>query len=256
MLMREGPAAESCTPIRPGEDECAAALRLLGRLRRVLDPRFVAAVTIDGWYARGPLLRCVEELGWDWIVVLKREDMDVYQEAHRLSQGQKQCAAFDDAERKRHVQLPEVKHLDFSEGYARKVRVVRSEERWVERQVRRGQLRRQARASHWVWAASAGLDGYAARLIYQGGHRRWGIENKAFNEPTQAYHLNHCYHHEPTSMPAQMLILLLGFLLFSAFAQLHSKVLGLGKMTGQALAQDLNLALQEDLPWQLWFASG
>jgi hypothetical protein len=243
-------------PIRPGEDECAAALRLLGRLRRVLGPRFVDAVTIDGWYARGPFLRSVEKLGWEWIVVLKREDMDVYQEAHRLSQGQPPCAAFDDTERKRDVQLWEVKDLDFSEGYGRRVRVVRSEEQWVERRVCGGQLQRQARASQWVWAASAGLDGYGAPVIYEGGHRRWGIENKAFNELTQAYHLEHCYHHEPTSMLAQMLILMLGFLLFTAFAQLHSKLVMLGKMTGQALAQDLNLALEADLSWELWFASG
>ena len=243
-------------PIRPGEDECAAALRLLGRLRRVFGPRFVDAVTIDGWYARGPFLRSVEKLGWDWIVVLKREDMDVYQEAHRLSQGQKPCAAFDDAERKRHVQLWKVKDLDFSEGYGRSVCVVRSEERWVERRVRGGELQRRPRASQWVWAASAGLDGYGAPVIYQGGHRRWGIENKAFNELTQAYHLEHCYHHEPTSMLAQMLILMLGFVLFTAFAQLQSKLVVLGKMTTQALVGDLNLALEADLPWELWFASG
>jgi hypothetical protein len=30
----------------------------------------------------------------------------------------------------------------------------------------------------------------------------------------------------------------------------------LGKITHQGLAQDLNLALEEDLPWKLWFASG
>ena len=57
-------------------------------------------------------------------------------------------------------------------------------------------------------------------------------------------------------MLAQMLILMLGFLLFTAFAQLHSKLVVLGKMTGQALAEDLNLALEQDLPWELWFASG
>jgi hypothetical protein len=243
-------------PIRPGEDECAAALRLLGRLRRVYGPRFVDAVTIDGWYARGPFLRSVEKLGWEWIVVLKREDMDVYQEAQRLSQGQPPCAAFDDAQRQREVQLWEVRDLAFSEGYGRRVRGVRSEERWEERRVRGGEFQRQPRASHWVWAANAGLDGYAASVIYQGGHRRWGIENKGFNELTQAYHLEHCYHHEPTSMLAQMLILMLGFVLFSAFAQLHSKLVVLGKLTGQALAQDLNLALEADLPWKLWFASG
>jgi hypothetical protein len=107
-----------------------------------------------------------------------------------------------------------------------------------------------------VWVASADLDGYNARLIYQAGHRRWGIENKTFNELTQAYHLEHCYHHEPVSMLAQMLILMLGSVLFSAFVELHSKLVWPGKMTAKTLAQELNLALEADLPWEQWFACG
>ena len=112
------------------------------------------------------------------------------------------------------------------------------------------------RQSQWLWGASDGLDGYSARVIYQAGHRRWGIENKAFNELTQAYHLEHCYHHEPVSMLAQMLILVLGFTLFTAFAELHNKVVRLGALTAKALAQELDLALEEDLPWEQWFHSG
>ena len=93
-------------------------------------------------------------------------------------------------------------------------------------------------------------------MAYHAGHRRWGIENKAFNKLTQCYHLEHCYHHEPRAMLAQMLILMLGFVLFSAYAVLHSQQIRLGQMTMKELAQDLNLALEEDLPWELWFASG
>ena len=66
-------------PIRPGEDECAAALRLLGRVRRVYGARFFDGITADAWYAQGPFLRAIDQLGWLWIVVLKREDMEVYQ---------------------------------------------------------------------------------------------------------------------------------------------------------------------------------
>jgi hypothetical protein len=243
-------------PIRPGEDECAAALRLLGRVRRVYGPRFFDAITVDAWYVQGPFLRAVEKLGWLWVVVLKQERMDLYQEAQQLSQGRTPDAAFEDAERKRHVQLWEVKDLPFSAPDGPAVRVVRSEEHWVEKRVRGGRKHREARSSQWVWAASAALDGYGPSVIYQAGHRRWGIENKAFNELTQAYHLEHCYHHEPTSMLAQMLILMLGFTLFTAFAQLHSKLVVLGKLTAKALAKELDLALEADLPWALWFHSG
>ena len=197
-------------PIRPGEEECASALRLLGRLRRIYGPRFFDAITADAWYAKGPFLRAARKLGWAWVVVLKREDMEVFQEARQWTQNQQQG----------------------------------------------GRRQRQPRQSLWVWAASAELDGYPARMIYQAGHRRWGIENKAFNELTQGYHLEHCYHHEPASMLAQMLILIWAFLLFTAFAQLHSKLIVLEKITAKALAQQLNLALEEDLSWEQWFQSG
>ena len=243
-------------PIRPGEEECASALRLLGRLRRIYGPRFFAAITADAWYAKGPFLRAARKLGWAWVVVLKREDMEVFQEARQLSRGQQPGAAFADEERARQVQLWEVKDLSFSKEYGQTVRVVRSEEQWTQNQQQGGRRQRQPRQSLWVWAASAELDGYPARMIYQAGHRRWGIENKAFNELTQGYHLEHCYHHEPASMLAQMLILIWAFLLFTAFAQLHSKLIVLEKITAKALAQQLNLALEEDLSWEQWFQSG
>jgi hypothetical protein len=243
-------------PIRPGEEECAAALRLLGRVRRIYGPRFFDAVTADAWYAKGPFLRVVDKLGWAWIVVLKREDMEVFQEARQLSQGRKPGAAFDDADRKRQVQLWEVKDLEFSQPYGQPVRVVRSEEKWTQTRQRGGRREHQSRQSLWVWVASAALNGYPPKVIYEGGHRRWGIENKAFNELTQGYHLEHCYHHEPASMLAQMLLLLWGFLLFTAFAQLHSKLVVLAKITAKALARQLDLALEEDLRWEQWFQSG
>ena len=97
---------------------------------------------------------------------------------------------------------------------------------------------------------------YPGRVIYQAGHRRWGIENKAFNELTQAYHLEHCCHHEPVSMLAQMLILLIGFTLFTAFAELQNKLVRLGELTAKALTKEMDLALEEDLPWEQWFHSG
>jgi len=46
-------------PIRPGEAEAEAALRLLGRLRRVYGVRFFDAVTVDSWYVQGPFLTAV-----------------------------------------------------------------------------------------------------------------------------------------------------------------------------------------------------
>src|SRR5208283_1661009 len=51
-------------PMRPGEEECAAALRLLRRMRQKYGPRFFDVVVVDSWYANGPFLKAVvEELG-------------------------------------------------------------------------------------------------------------------------------------------------------------------------------------------------
>jgi hypothetical protein len=244
-------------PIRPGEEECAAALRLLGRVRRIYGPRFIDAITVDSWYVRGPFLRAVDKLGWGWIVVFKQERMEAYQEAMQLSRGQEPLLAFEDKERERQVQLWQINDLRFSDEYLQPVSVVRSEERWTETRVEGGKKVKEARQSQWLWVAHGQLaECYGAKVAYQGGHRRWGIENKAFNELTQAYHLEHCYHHEPTSMLAQMLILILGFTLFTAFAKLHNQLVRLGQMTMKALAHNLDLALEEDLAWDQWFQSG
>jgi len=70
-------------PIRPGEAEAEAALRLLGRLRRVYGVRFFDAVTIDAWYGQGPFLKAVKKLGWRWQVVLNQERMEVFEEARK-----------------------------------------------------------------------------------------------------------------------------------------------------------------------------
>jgi hypothetical protein len=243
-------------PIRPGEDEAQAALRLLGRIRRLYGPRFIDGLTIDSWYVQGPFLRALDKLGWDWVVVLKQERMEVLQEGRALSAGRAPDMEFEDKIRDRQIQLWEVKDLDFSQSYGRKVRVVHSQEQWVQHRVVGGKKVSQPQSSDWWWMASGGLDAYASKLVYDSGHRRWGIENKAFNELTQFYHLEHCYHHEPVSMLAQMLILILGFVLFSAYAVLHSQRVRLGQVSLKELAHDLDLALQEDVRWELWFESG
>jgi hypothetical protein len=244
-------------PILPGEEECAAALRLLGRIRRLYGPRFFDGITADAWYAKGPFLRALDKLGWLWVVVLKREAMELFREAIQLSQGVQPDANFQDPERTRQVQLWEVKDLHFSDGYtqSKTVQVIRAQERWTHHSMQGGLKVAKAQQTQWIWVACHGLSGYGARVIYQAGHRRWGIENQAFNELTQGYHLTHCYHHDPTAMLVQMLILIFAFTLFTAFA-LHSQLVRWGELTRKALAHQLDLALEEDLPWNQWFHSG
>lgn len=245
-------------PMGPGEAEAEAALRLLGRIRRMYGPRFFDLVTLDSWYVQGPFLKALDKLGWPWVVVLKQERMEVFQEARALSAGQEPTEQFYDEVRERNVKLWQVNDLHFSQsyGYGRSVSATHSREQWTETKVVGGKKGSQSQISDWWWMASEKLRGYPSRLVYAAGHRRWGIENKAFNELTQFYHLEHCYHHEPVAMLAQMLILILGFVLFSAYALLHSQQVRWGQVSLQELAHDLDLALEEAVRWELWFDSG
>lgn len=144
----------------------------------------------------------------------------------------------------------------FPESYDPPVWIVRSQEQWTQKRIQGGKKTATPQTSQWLWRACQELAIYGEELVYQAGPRRWGIENKAFNKLTQHYGLEHCYHHEPASMLAELLVLVIGFTLFNAFAQLQSKLISTGKESAKALAKQMDLALEEDLPWQQWFASG
>jgi hypothetical protein len=228
-------------PIRPGEDEAAAALRLLGRMRRLYGPRFFDVVTVDAWYATGPFLKAVRHLGWGVVSVLKQERYEIYQEATALSRGQPPRKWHQE---ERDVDLWEVKDLPFTAAAIGLVRVVLAEERWTERQRRAGRSEPVARKSHWRWLVTAELDDAEAPVIWRIGHQRWGVENHAFNELTQHYHLTHCPRHEPVAIQAWLLIRVLGFNLFELFARLHGKLWRAGRVTLQELARQLDRALE------------
>lgn len=237
-------------PVRPGEDEARAALRMLARLRRHYGPRFFDVVTVDAWYAKGPTIKAIQRLGWAAVAVLKQERYEIYQEATALA-GQAKAQHWQWEGRQ--VQGREVRHLPFTDAAIGPVRVVVADEQWEEVH-RQGKSRvRVPKKSHWRWLASRELDGYGAKTLWRVGHQRWGVENHAFNELTQHYHLEHCPHHEPVAIVAWLLLLVLAFNLFEVFARLHGKLWCQGKRTLQDIASELfeSLARWEDIE-PLW----
>lgn len=143
----------------------------------------------------------------------------------------------------RQVELWEASALRFSDTYSGPVRVVRARERWTER-TRRGQAWvTEAKEQCWVWVVAGDLDGYDAAAIRDLGHLRWKIENHAFGELTQHWHLTHCPHHQPVAARVLLWIKLIAFTLFHAFAILHGKLFRLGLVTLQELRQRLYRSL-------------
>jgi hypothetical protein len=193
-------------PIRPAEEECAAALRLLVRLRRGLGVRFFDVVSVDAWYTKTPFLRAVQKLGWEYVAVLKQSDYEAYKEADALRPVAAQTVFADGG---REVELREVCHVPLTQRADLAVRVVLSDERWQQRQRRGKAWQTQSKRSHWRWVVSSGLAHVSAKGIWQMGHGRWAIENKAFNLLTRTYHLGHCFHHHPVAIVARLLLTLL-----------------------------------------------
>ena len=226
-------------PIRPGEDEAAAALRLLGRMRRLYGPRFFDVVTVDAWYAKGPFVKAVQRLGWGVVSVLKQERYEIYQEATALTRDQ---APHHYRWEDRAVQWWEARDLCFTDAAIGPMRVVLAQEQWRQAQRVSGRKIVEDKQSSWRWLVSRELDGSPAQAIWQIGHQRWGVENHAFNELTAHYHLEHCPHHEPVAIVAWLLILVLALVLFEWFARLHSKLGRLGS-TLQEISRQLFLAL-------------
>lgn len=229
-------------PIRPGEDEAAAALRLLGRMRRLYGPRFFDVVTVDAWYATGPFIKAVQRLGWAIVAVLKQERYEIYQEATRLGAGAKaDCFPWEG----RQVQLKEVKDLPFTDAQIGLMRVVMADEKWNEKQQINGENTLVPKQSHWRWLVDPSLDSSSGRIIHGLGHQRWGIENHAFNELTKYYHLTHCPRHHPTAILVWLLFRVLGFNFFEFFVRLNGKLWRLGRTTLQESAKELDRALEQ-----------
>lgn len=219
-------------PMQQGEEECATALRLLRRMRQSYGRRFFDLVVVDSWYATGPFLKTVvEELDWPVIAVLKQQRYEVYQEALALSRGQKPTQVVEADGRQ--VEIWDVPSLRFSDSYTKPVRVVKVREQWTQRERIGQQWQQRQQEQNWMWVVAGNLDGYQAAAIRDIGHSRWRIENNAFGQLTQHWHLTHCAHHHPIAVQALLWIKIIAFTLFHAFAILHGKLFRLAKVTLQ-----------------------
>jgi hypothetical protein len=232
-------------PMRPGEEECAAALRLLRRIRQTYGPRFFDLVVVDSWYTNGPFLKTVaEELGWPVVAVLKQERYEIYQEAIALTSGKPtQVVERGEGPQKRRVEIWNVPALCFSDTYTDPVRVVRVRESWTERTQQGKRWKTVEKEQTWIWVVAGDLDAYDGAAIRDFGHLRWKIENNAFGELTQHWHLTHVAHHQPVAVLALLWIKIIAFTLFHAFASVHGKLFRLGKVTLQELRKRLYRSL-------------
>lgn len=204
-------------PQRPGEDELAAALRLLQRVVAAY-PRAFDVVLADALYATAGFVNFLLARGKHALIVLKDERRNLYQDVAGLWRSlspqrgryrSRDCQWWD---HEGLLSWPQVNHP---------LRVVRSVETWRQRAQLDGAERRQH--SEWAWMTTLSSQQLTTSGVVRLGHHRWDIENQGFNELVNGWHADHVYKHQPQAMENFLLTVFLAFNLFQAFVARHLK---------------------------------
>lgn len=214
-------------PLRPGEDEVAAARRLMTRLTRRF-PRLFRLVLADALYARADFVTFLRAQKLHAMIVFKQEERTLMREARRLrtmttpehfDHHGTACTVWD---------IPDCSGWD---SCPVPVRIIISEER------------RGTDCSTWIWITTLPQEQYPACRLVPAGHGRWCIENQGFNELANHWHADHVYRHTPRAIVAGILLTMFACLVFHQFYfyNLHHRVRGC--LTKQHVARQLQAEL-------------
>lgn len=203
--------------IRSGENEMAAALRLLDRVHAPYS-RAYDVVLADAFYLQAPFFQAVLDLGKDALVVLKQQARDLYTDAMALCEVTLPVTFHRGRTTVRAWDLP---GLTSWPSLGRPVRVVRTEETTRVRRQKTGEV--EEVRSEWMWVTTLPTTRAPTRAVVDLGHSRWDIENRGFNEGVTEDHLDHVYHHEPTAMRVMTLLAMLAMNVLRAFYRLNLK---------------------------------
>lgn len=207
-------------PLLAGETEVDAALRLIERWHARAS-RLFDAFTVDAFYLQAPFVKKVLDMGYGVMAVLKDEKRDLYKDVEGLLVKERPAETITVDGRT--VELWDFQDMSTWPQLGRAVRVVRSLERYQERQHRRrgddgGPWITIEKESDWRWAAVFPDEKMPPRdLIRRWGHARWDEETRGFCELTKHWHLDHSFHHHPIARLACFLILFLAFILTAIF---------------------------------------
>lgn len=204
-------------PIRPGEDEVAAALRLFDRVMAAY-PRAFDVVAGDGLYARGDFFNHVRAKGKHVLAVLKDENRELMKDAQGL--WEQMPPLVRDIGRV-HYEVWDLEGFGTWPQCEHPVRVVRSlETRKVKQQLTQ---KVEEQTAQWVWVSTLPAASAPTMALVKLGHGRWSIENQSFNEMVSRWHADHVYRHEGHAMLVLWLLLSVAMNLFTAFYQRNLK---------------------------------
>ncbi len=198
-------------PQRPGEDEVAAALRLLARVLAAY-PRAFQIVLADSLYAQAPFLNFLLAHRKHALVVLKDERRDLYQDAQQVFQL---TPPHRGRYRSRDCRWWDVSELTSWPQVTVPLRVVRSQETYSVRRQLTGE--QETKSREWIWVTTLPAAVVPTASVVHWGHARWDIENQGFNALVHGWHADHVYKHEANALEAFLLTAFLAYNLFQAW---------------------------------------
>jgi hypothetical protein len=205
---------------RPGEGELSAARRLLKRVLKD-HARLFDVATCDALYADKEFLQMIRRAGKRFVVVLKDERREVYDEADRLRHHLQARTWFEDGRR---CTVWDIEQLwSWWRGPKIELRVVWSEEKSLRAVKGRRRGESQWVTSTWVWLTDLPAAVCSAKEIWRFGHRRWHIENRCFHEGVTQWGFDHCFHHSPNAICAFLLTMGIGMILVHTFLKRNVK---------------------------------
>ncbi len=199
-------------PIRPGEDELAAARRLVERALEMY-PRAFDVVAGDAIYANTEWFKFLLARGKHALAVLKDNRPNLIEDARTLF-GVLPASLDEPAGNRRRRCWDSDRFTSWPE-LAKEVRVVRSLETYTVR--RQLDKRKEELTSDWLWVTTLPKSRAPTRAVVDIGHDRWTIENQGFNELVNRWHADHVYKHQPTALLVFFLFALLCLNVFVAF---------------------------------------
>lgn len=225
--------------VRPGEGEVVAARRLLERVFESYG-RLIDVICGDAIYLEAPFCRMVLDAHKHFVVVMKQQARELYQDAEGLRTLSAPQQVVQKTKTSRIWDLP---NLSSFTTLDRKVRVVWAEETTAKSKFVGGEKENVVEVNTWIWVTDLPSTSVPAIKIARWGHDRWDLENRGFNELSTLWGMDHCFVHDPVAIQTLLLTLAIAFLTTYLFYERNLKPDARRHMTRLALAG----RLREDL---------
>jgi hypothetical protein len=199
--------------LRPGENEVAAAKRLLERVIQNYS-RFFDAVVGDALYFESPFFNFCLAHGKHVLAVLKENNPGLLQDAKGLFSSMNPEVR---EEPRKTIKYWDVEGFNSAEGIKVPIRILHTEETERKRERIAGCWVEKTEEHFWYWGTTIPKEVLPSHFLWKAGHGRWGIENNIFKDLNTYWHLDHCFKHNPTAIINFVLTLFIVFVLMQSF---------------------------------------